>query len=193
MFHPIDNAYNIKHGITGSLSSGFASFALLFAVFVLTQIGVGFIFSVPIEKFSIAQTFIYFSVVLGMFIVLHYYTAAINDGNGSPVEVFLCVGSGFAPCIIIMPFVILAANALTYNEYFIIQISFFVLLVWSVINIIAGLIEIHEYSFKEIAGVLLLTLFFMLVAILAATIFYNMLKQIYDFAAEIITEVGLRV
>ncbi|MDR1532605.1 MAG: YIP1 family protein [Clostridiales bacterium] len=191
--HPIDNAYNIKRGVTGGYGSGFAIYGLLFVLFVLSQVGMGFIYSIPIERFSIVSAFLYFTAALGMFVVLHYYIASINDGNGTLRDIFLCVAYGFSPVVLFMPFVVLFANVATFNEAFIIHIGTGALILWSVVNIVAALIEVHEYTFRETAVSLLITFFFMVVAVLAGTIFYVLLKQIYDFFYEIITEVGMRV
>jgi DNA-binding beta-propeller fold protein YncE len=193
LLHPIDNAYNLKHGLTGSYGAGLIAFGLLLCWFVLAQVGVGFIFSVPIKEFSAARAFGYFSVALGLFVVLHTLIAAIRDGGGTLRDVFLCVGYGFAPVILFFPFFIAAANVLTLNERFILDIGQAALIGWSLVNIVAGLIEVHEYTLGQMVAALLLTLFFMVVAVLAGSVLYVMLKQIYDFVVEIVTEVGLRV
>ncbi|HBM79748.1 MAG: YIP1 family protein [Clostridiales bacterium] len=192
MVHPIDNAYDIRIDKTGSVLSASIIYVALFVLLVLHQIGSGFIFSQKIENYSIFTNLAYFIVLTGLFIVGNYFISSIDDGRGRMKDIFISIAYSFSPFIIIMPFVILFSNVATINEKFFIDTTILVLLVWSIINVILSLIEIHEYSFKKTIKSILLTLFFMAVAILAFSVWYLLLKQMVDFVVQIVKEVILR-
>jgi DNA-binding beta-propeller fold protein YncE len=191
--HPIDNAYNVHVGITGSYTAGLIISALLFVIFIFAQVGMGFIFSVDIEFFSFMNAALYFVCIPLLFIGVNYYVASIYNGNGTFKEVFLSVVYGFTPVLLFMPFIILFANVSTLNEAFLIVIGIGFLLVWSVVNIFISLMEVHEYSFKETVKSLFITFFYMLVVVLALSILYMLGRQLFSFVREIIAEVLLRV
>lgn len=191
--HPIDNAYNIHAGKTGSYRAGLCIYAALFVIYILSQVGEGFIFSQDPDRFSFFNATLYFIIIPLLFVGVNYYIAQIHDGNGRFKDIFLCVVYGFSPVLLFMPLVILFANVSTVNEAFLIIIFTYVLLIWSAVNIFVALSEIHEYSFTQTVASLLITFFFMLVVVLALSILYMLARQMFDFGQEIVTEVMLRV
>jgi len=191
--HPIDNAYNVHVGETGSYSAGLILGGILYVIFILFQVGMGYIFSQDIEHFSFMNATLYFVAIPLLFVGVNYYVASVYNGNGSFKDVFLSVVYGFTPVILFMPFVIIFANFATLNETFLILIGTGFLLAWSVVNIFVSLSEVHEYSFKETVKSLLITFFYMLVVVLALSIIYILGRQLFSFIQEIVTEVLLRV
>jgi len=191
--HPIDNAYDVHVGETGSYGAGLILAGVLYIIFIMFQVGMGYIFSQDINHFSFLNATLYFVTIPLLFIVVNYYVASIYDGNGSLKDVFLCVVYGFTPVLLFMPFIILFANFATLNETFLIVIGSGFLLSWSAINIFVSLCEVHEYSFRETIKSLLITFFYMLVVVLALSIIYLLGRQLVSFIQEIVTEVLLRV
>lgn len=192
MLHPIDNAYNVKYKLTGSYFTATLIYMMLFIVLVLYQVASGFIFSVNIARYSIFNTLLYYVIIVGLFIIGNYFISSINDGNGSIRSIYVGTAYCFAPAILIMPFVILFANFATLNEEFLISTTVAVIITWCIINIILMIIEIHAYSFKSAIYNILLTLFFMGVAVLAASMGYLLINQVWEFIMKLVTEVMLR-
>lgn len=193
ILHPIDNAYYVNVKETGSYISATIVYAALFLLLVLYLVSRGFIFSIDIADFSIATAFTYYVVILALFLAGNYFISSINDGNGTLRTIYIGIAYCFSPMIAFMPFVILFSNAATNNERFLITAASFAITVWCIVNIFLTLIEIHAYSFKQTVGNVLLTLFFMGVAIIAFSVGYLLFNQVKEFALDIITEVMLRV
>ncbi len=192
MFHPIDNAYDIKVNTRGSVAAASFIYILIFILLVFKQVGSGFIFSVDINKYSIVYTLISYVVIIGLFIICNYLVGSIHDGNGTIRTLYIGLAYSFSPAIFIMPFVILVSNFATFNEAFFIWAADTFVLSWCAISIILTVMELHEYDFRPTIGNLLLTLFLMIVVILAASMLYLFVKQIWDFVSELIAEVLLR-
>jgi len=191
--HPIDNAYNVHVNETGSYGVGLILAGILYILFILFQVGMGYIFSQDIDNFSFMNATLYFVTIPLLFITVNYYVTSIYDGNGSFKDVFLSVVYGFTPVLLFQPFIIIFANFATLNETFLIVLGTGFLLVWSAINIFISLGEIHEYSVRETIKSLLITFFYMLVVVLALSIIYMLGRQLFGFIQEIFTEVTLRV
>lgn len=192
LHHPIDNQENIKYGLTGSVSAATLIYGMLFIILVLSQAGTGFIYSVNLADYSVANTFLYYAVIMGLFIGGNYYISAINDGNGTLKSIYIGTAYCFAPAILLMPFVIVFSNFATLNEAFLITASITVILSWCMINIMLMITEIHEYSFKDALFNIFMTLFFMGVVVLAASFAYLLLRQVWGFIFNLFTEVMLR-
>ena len=193
MLHPIDNAYYIKVKEFGTCLSATIIYAALFIIFISNLVYRGFIFSIDITNFSITTAFIYFVVALGLFIVGNYFISSINDGNGTLRTIYVSIAYCFSPTILFMPFVILFSNVATTNERFLIAFASSVIVVWCIVNIFLTLIEIHDYTFKQTVGNVLITFFFMGVCIIGASVGYLLFNQVKEFVMDIITEVMLRV
>lgn len=193
MLHPIDNAYYIKRGKNGTYLSAFVIYALLFILLVLYQVASGFIFAQDMDDYSIVNVFLGFVVVTFLFLISHFLISSINDGLGGFRDITLVIAYSCSPLIVFVPFIIIFANFATVDEKFFIDFALMVLFIWCICNMIVGLIEIHEYKFSTIVGNILVTLFTMGVAVLAASVGYLLVRQIINFIYELIVEVGLRV
>jgi sugar lactone lactonase YvrE len=193
LLHPIDNAYNIRYGITGSYLSATLLYVLVFVILVLSQVGCGFVYSVNTDTYSVSAVFTYFVLAIGLFTVGNYFISSVNDGNGTFRSIYVGTAYCFAPMIFIIPFFILFANFATSNEQFLLITTINVVIVWCIINIFLVMMEIHEYSFKKALFNIFMTLFFMGVAILASSMVYLLLNQVWQFIQGIIMEVALRV
>lgn len=192
MYHPIDNAYDVKVGKRGSVVSATVLYIMLFIILVLRQVGSGFIFSVDVAKYSLFNTFIIYVLLIGLFIMCNYLVGSIQDGNGTVRSLYIATAYSFAPAILIMPFVILLSNVATINEAFFISSITGIIVCWCGVNIILMIMEIHEYEFKMAISNILITLFFMGVVVLAGSMFYLFLRQIWNFVSELFMEVLIR-
>lgn len=192
LYHPIDNAYDVKVNTRGSIAAASIIYVLTFILLVFKQVGSGFIFSVDIMRYSIVYTLVSYVVLIALFIMCNYLVASLHDGNGTIRSLYIGLAYSFSPAILIMPFVILISNFATFNEAFFIWAADTFVLSWCAINIILTVMELHEYDFKPTIANLLLTLFLMVVVILATSMLYLFVKQIWDFVSELITEVLLR-
>ncbi len=93
------------------------------------------------------------------------------------------------PYIILMPFIIIVSNLITYNEYFIIQFATLCIYVWVLILIFLAIKEVNNYSVKETVVVILLTAFTLLIAALIIFIVYLLCSQVIDFVGTVAREV----
>lgn len=193
MRHPIDNAYNIKVLETGSYMGATVIYFILLVIIVLYQTATGFIFAQTLDNYSVFNTIVVFAGLLFLFVMMHHLISSINDGRGTLRGIYTTIAYSCAPIILFMPFVIIFSNFATVDEKFFLDFALYAFIGWSICNIIVGLIEIHDYKFSEIIKNLLVTLFAIGVAILALSIGYLLIKQIFAFVFEIIVEVRLRV
>lgn len=190
--HPIDNAYEIRKGHTGTYLSATILYGLTFLLIVLWQTASGFIFSVRARDFSLPNIFLLFVGAVGLFLISNWFISSINDGEGTFRSMYIAVAYSMAPAILILPFIILFANVATIDETYLIQTALGVVILLCAINIFLSIVEVHQYSVRQTVGNILLTFFFMAVIILAVSIAYLLMKQIVDFVSSIIVEVSLR-
>lgn len=193
MRHPIDNFYEIQIGSRGSVPAATLLYILAFVMLVLFQVGRGFIFSMPVAQFSLGSTLVYYLGCLGLFLAGNYFVCSINDGRGTFRLIYIGTAYALAPVFWIMPIVLLLSNFCAVDERFFIDLTLFIMLSWTLVTTYLMVMQIHEYSFRQATANLLLTLFFMVVAILVGSLLFLLCNQFVLFVREIITEVDLRV
>jgi len=94
---------------------------------------------------------------------------------------------------VITPFIVASTYVLTQNEGFLVSFGWTIAIVWSAVLIFIGLTETHNYSFGDTVKNVLLTLFFMVIAIIAVAVLYLLWVQVVTFVQDVFMEVAYRV
>ena len=192
--HPIDNFYDLKVGTKGSVLSAAVIYIAVTLVFVVDTLFRGYLFAPEnLSDLSIFPVLIMFIVPLGLFIVGNSMVASINDGEGSFKNIFVITAYSLSPYLIITPFVVIASYGVTFNESFILDLIWFVGVAWSAVILFIGIMRTHDYNFGETVKNILITVFFMLMAVVAAAIMYVMWYALISFIKSVLVEVDFRV
>ena len=190
LFHPIDLFYDLKHRRRGSVKSAFIILALAFAVFLSDMFLRGFLF-MPANRDSGVLP-IYSLLFIGCAVLWIFgstMVGSINQGEGSLRDVFLVSAYSLIPYLLITPIVIFLSYFLSLNEAFIIQMLSAVGIVWSLVYLLAGIMEVHAYNFSEMIKNVILTLFFMILAVVAIAMMVLIWKKAIDFFHQLWKEV----
>ena len=194
MKHPIDNFYDLKVGTKGSLLSASVIYIAVIMVFVFDMLFRGYLFAPNnISNLSLLPVLIMLVVPLALFIVGNAMVASINDGEGSFKNVFVITAYSLSPYLLITPFVVITSYAVTFNESFILDLIWFVGVAWSAVILFIGVMRTHDYTFGETVKNIFITLFFMLMAVVAAAIMYVMWNTLISFVQSVFMEVDFRV
>lgn len=186
--HPIDTCYYIKHSKRGTLLSAAVTMIIAFAVYMLDLLGRAFIFQRSINDVTPLMLSLIFFVSLLLFVVGNYMISTINDGEGSLKNIFIVTNNALIPYIIIAPITVALSYVLSANEGFILDLIYAIGIAWSAALVFLGIMQIHNYNFKQTVKNILLTLFFMILALVVVAIMYLVWDKAVMFANEVITE-----
>ena len=191
--HPVDGYYYLKRGEAGSVLSATVMYLLVFIVYVADTMGRGFIFSFSDGNATgIALMGSAFFLLCGLFVIGNYLVASINEGEGSLKNIYMMLPYALSPYLVITPFVVIASYILTQNEAFILYFAWLVALVWSVALIFIGVREDHAYTFMETLKNILLTLFFIVIALILMAVMYLLWSQVFAYFRDTVMEVLYR-
>lgn len=191
--HPVDGYYYLKRGEAGSMLSATVMYLLIFIVYVADTMGRGFIFSFSDGNATgIALMGSAFFLLCGLFVIGNYLVASINEGEGSLKNIYMMLPYALSPYLVITPFVVFASYILTQNEAFILYFAWLVALVWSVALIFVGVREDHAYTFMETLKNILLTLFFIMIALVLMAVMYLLWSQVFAYFRDTVMEVLYR-
>ena len=192
--HPIDSLYYFKKGKRGSFLASGILFVLGFLAYILDFLLRGFIFQrTALNGLSPIMVTLLFFIPVFLFIIGNYMMATINEGEGSLKSIVVFTSYSLIPYILAMPLVVGLSYIFTLNEGFVIQIIWLLAVVWTAVLLFLGVMHIHNFSFKETVKNMLLTLVFMILAVVTAAILYMIWDKFVGFILEIFAEVRYRV
>lgn len=197
--HPSDRYYDIRIG--SGAGHGMASpagatviYIAAFAGYMLYTTKKGFIYQyVAVEDMDIGGIVAGFFTLITLFVICNYLVTSINDGDGTLRTVYMLPAYSLAPMILCWLAVTGLSYGMTYNESFILTIIRIVCILWTAVNLFCGVMNIHDYSFKETVKSFVMTLFFMIVAIIIILIVVIMVEQLWSFIASVGRELVLNV
>lgn len=192
--HPIDGSYGIKMENKASYLCANILLILFIVVFLINKYGVGFIIkTVPDGRYDI---FADIGGIVSAFLLLtscSYLVCTINDGEATFKQLYSAYMYALGPYLIIKIAIVLLSNVITFNEIFLVQFSNFCLYSWIGVLLFLAIKEVNDYSVKETAKVIFLTIFFALIVVLLIFVLYVLTTQVYDFIESIIREAVYRI
>lgn len=188
--NPFDEFYYLKKKQHGSIASATVLFFLAFAVYLWDMLGRGFIFRmIDISRTSPLSVAVLFVVPAFLWVSGNFLVSAINEGEGSLENVYTASAYSLTPYIVMAPLAILSTYVLTLNEAVIVYYIWAIALLWSAGLLCMSVREIHGYTVKETVKIILLTLFFMIMAVIVCVILYLIGQQVVIFFRDFINEV----
>lgn len=192
--HPIDGVYYLKTGRRGSVPAATILYVTAIAVYMVCRGLTSFVFgggySYDNDPVAILLIIIVPSV---LFLIGSYLISAIHDGEGSFRAVYVCFAYSLSAFILCWPALTLLSHAFTLTELFIYRLLAFLILGYTGVLIFISIKEAHVYNLRKTVANILLTLFFMVVAILAAIVLYILWRELLSFLSEVFEEVRYRV
>lgn len=188
---PSDVVYFVKRKSQGSVLS---------AVIILVIFIVVYLIKTYLSAFLFRDAFVGNVVneivkVLGLFllyVIVNYLVSAFLDGEGKLKDIFIISSYIFIPYIILTIPLTLVSHVLTYNEIFIIDFVYLIIILWTVFLFIYTMKETHNYTGKETVLSTLFILFGIFITILLGLLIFSFIGQLYDFIVSIIKEVIFR-
>ncbi len=192
--HPIDSTYAIKRQHCGSVWTATALYVVLVVIYMWDYLFRGFIFNSTVGRdVSVPVILAVLIIPVGLFVVGSYMIGTIREGEGSFRNVYVSTAYALLPYIAGGAPVLLLTYVLSENESFVFVFLHSALLVWCAVNIFLATMEVHNYGIRETVVNLLITLFFIIMAVVAFVILYLIWLSVWDYLHEVIEEVRFRV
>jgi len=189
MRHPVDSFEDLKHGHKGSFLASFLIYLATFIAFIIFNTSKGFIYQIVlVEDIDLTALVLGFFSVTLLFIICNYLDTSINDGIGKLRQIFTMFSYSLAPLLFAMILTTILSHVLTFNEVFFLDFIMSGGTLWSGILIFLGTSEIHEYSGKQTARSIIMSLLFALIIVVVLIIIITMWQQLYLFLEAIIKE-----
>lgn len=191
--HPVDTFYEIKTNRRGSVLGATIYYLLGLVIFVWYMYGKALPFQYFNENTLDASIVILgYVFVLFIFVLCNYLVSAIKNGEGTFKNIYKFTGYSLLPLIICLPIAVGLSYILTLTEQVIMDLLFQLALWGSIFYIIVGILETHNYTFKQTFWNVILTLIFMILFVIVCLTVLLMFDQVSSLIDSIIKEVKLR-
>lgn len=192
--NPAAAYYGIKRNQKASCLSATILYGVFVLLFLLEKYASGFLFkTVEDGRYTIFSDV---AILLGGFLLLnlcHYLICSITGGEASLKDVYRGLIYACMPYFVLKPVTILLSHMLSYSESFLMTFLQVLTVGGCVVLLFVMVMEMNNYTLGETLKNMLLTLFFLLVAVAALFIIYILLRQFIGFIAEFLNEVRYRV
>lgn len=191
--HPIDSYYYIKRMQRCSITSSLLIYAACFAVFIWDQAGKGYIFNrTNIMYVSPVYFLAIFILPLALWVVCSYMVSSVMYGEGHFKSVFMGSAYMLSPYLVFMPLVIILSYVLTENEAFVIEFGSMIIWGYVAIQLFLSVKEINNYTPRRTVGGIVISLFFIVIVIMAFSIVYMLCNEFIEMVTTIVKEVMYR-
>lgn len=188
--HPMDGCYGVRRENKASYACSMIIIALFIFISIIYKYYCGFLFKTVREgRYDLVQDIGSVLLVFFALTICNYLVVTIKEGEGSFKQLVSAYAYCLTPYILLMPFIIIVSNLITYNEYFIIQFATLCIYAWVIILVFLAIKEVNNYSVKETFVSIVLTLFTLLIAVLIIFIVYVLCSQAVDFVTTLSREV----
>ena len=189
MTQPVDQFEQIKMKRRGSYGAAIILIVLLFSAYVFNITSKSFIFQfTPVEDLDFTAIIIGFFSLFSAVIISNFLDTSINDGEGDFRSIIMLFSFSVMPAIIGLVFSTFLSYVLTYNEIFFLDLIQNGSIVYSGILVLIGMVEIHNYTLKQLMKSVTVTLMFLLVFITVLLLMTLVWEQVFSFIADLIGE-----
>ena len=191
--HPSDGYYWIRHQDKGSLGIAIL-LVLIYAVsFSMNRIYASFVVN-DIEPRSVNAVAELAGVVVLYFILCvgNWSVTCLMEGEGRFKDILITVGYALLPMIITTNLGTLISQVVAENEEAFYTILMGIGTAYTVIMLIIGIMQIHNFSMGKTLVTLFLTLLAVLIIIFLALLVINFITQVYTFFRSLYTELVFR-
>lgn len=186
---PLDAVYDVRHKKNVKAYNGLILLALLLIVYIFHITCTGFLFNnVILEKTILLKELMKVLLPIVLFVVANYLISSLMSGEGTMRNIFINTMGSLLPIIIMLPFIVIVSNVLTYNESFIYTFAMAVMFIWTIVLLFVVIKETHNFSGKQTVVNFLLTIFMMLIIIIVLILLYLIVAQVVGFFVDLFKE-----
>ena len=192
--HPIYGVFDMKREKTGRYRDGFILILLTIAAVIFNRQMRAFVFNdyynVPLNLIK-EIALVVIPVVL--FSLANWSVTTLAEGKGGFKDIFLVTCYSLMPLIIFQTVTPIISHFMTLNELAYLQMIDAVGYGWTLLMLVLGIQEIHEYSMGKMIKTTILTIIGAAIIVFIALLFFSLLQELGSFIYSVYREFSLRI
>ena len=192
--HPSDGFYWIRHQDRGSIGIAVLLVILYGVVFSMNRIYASFVVNdiEPRTVNSVAEL----AGVLLLYLVLcvgNWSVTCLMEGEGRFKDIMIAIGYSMLPMVVATALATVVSQGVAENEEAFYTIIIGVGTAYTLIMMLVGIMQVHNYTLGKTLTTLFLTVVAVFIIIFLALLVFNFITQVYTFFRSIYTELVFRV
>ncbi len=180
--NPADAFYGVKHEGRVSVFSSTLLYLATIVIYIVNKYYCGFLFkTVQDGQFEVGMDLALVGGGVALFLIACNLICSIRDGEGTFKQMYCATAYALGPYILLKPVSFVLSFILTYNEAFIITLIDIIAIALCLMLIVMMVKTLQNYNFRETFASLLLTLFTMLMIVIAMVIAAALIAQLWEF------------
>ncbi len=192
--HPFEGFEEMKSEKRGSM--GFCLFVLLFSCLlnVLEYVYTGFLVNYnDLYQVSTLYLMLVTAFPVALFVVGNWSVTSLLNGKGKLAEIFMVTMYALFPYCVLRVIALVLSNYLLLDEMAIVSAIRGIGIAMFVFYLFVGLVVIHEYSFSQGIGMVLLTLFAIMIIVFILMLAFSLAADVFDFGRTVWRELRLKL
>lgn len=191
--HPSDGFYWIRHQDKGSIAIALMMVVLFSFCYSMNNMYASFIVSDVDTRYVNSLTEL-MGVLLLFFIICvgNWSITCLMDGEGRLKDIVIAIGYSLVPLILTYTVATLVSQFIAENEEAFYYLIMYAGIAYTVIMMLVGIMQVHNYTLGKTLGTLLLTVLAVFVIIFLSLLIFNLLGQVIAFFRSIYIELIFR-
>ncbi len=194
IFHPFDGFWDLIHEKRGSLAAATVWLAMFLITRVLELMFTSFQFiNAPLQYINIFEQM---ASLLFPFLILclaNWSLTTLFDGKGRFKDIYMAMSYALVPYVLIRLPLIFVSNIIAFDEAAFYNVLMGVSIVWCVLLVFVGLMQVHDYGPGKTIIFLIATVVGMMVILFLLLVFLSLLSDALSYFVSLYREIAFRL
>ena len=194
IFHPFDGFWDLIHEKRGSIAAANTFMALFLLTYVMRLLYTNFQFmKVELQYLDILEQMGSLLIPFLILCLANWAMTTLFEGKGRFKDIYMAMCYALVPYILIQLPLVLISNMLTLEEGSLYSVLYTVSLVWCVLLVFVGLMQVHDYGPAKTFIFIIVTIFGATVIVFLILVFFSLLSDAVSYFVSIYREIVYRM
>ena len=194
IFHPFDGFWDLIHEKRGSMAAAHTFLILFLATYVVKLMFTNFQFiNAPLQYINVFEQCGSLLLPFLILCVANWGMTTLFDGKGSLSAIYMGMCYALVPYVLIQLPLVLVSNGITFEEAEFYNVLMIVSVVWSVLLVFVGLMQIHDYGPGKTLIFVVVTLLGAMIIIFLILVFFSLLSDAAAYFVSMYREIVFRL
>jgi hypothetical protein len=192
--HPFDGSWDLTHEGRGSIAAANIIVVLCLLEEIMRSTLTNFQFiDINMNDFNSIMVILRVLLPLALLVVANWSLTTLMDGKGKMFEIYMVTSYALTPYIIINFVTIIFSHFITADEGSLYYLLNTVSVIWSALLILAGMMQVHNYTPGKTVGSSLLTIIGMGIMVFIFLMFFTLISDAIAYFVSLYKEIVFRL
>ncbi len=194
LFHPFDGFWDLVHEKRGSLAAAHTFVFLFLFTRVVKLLFTNFQFmNQPLQYINIFEQCGSLLLPFLILCIANWGMTTLFDGKGRFQDIYMAMSYALMPYVLIQLPLVFVSNMITYEEAAFYSVLMSVSIIWCLLLVFVGLMEVHDYGPGKTLIFLFVTVLGALIIIFLLLVFFSLLSDAIGYFVSMYREISFRL